>query len=156
MWRCPPASGTPFIGRPRAKKKSRGPTEEGRPKQNFLVYPRTSPHRQADAIMSAASSTLERDPELIDAKGRDIIIDFELVGDNDTINVHDIDANTALAGNQNFVLSHYSEANGSGPVNTAMWVNQPQSIHADTKNDVLYANVDNDAAPELAIQIPGL
>src|SRR5689334_3980588 len=68
MWRCPPASGTPFIGRPRAKKKSRGPTEEGRPKQNFLVYPRTSPHRQADAIMSAASSTLERDPELIDAK----------------------------------------------------------------------------------------
>src|SRR3954449_10616682 len=70
MWRCPPASGTPFIGRPRAKKKSRGPTEEGRPKQNFLVYPRTSPHRQADAIMSAASSTLERDPELIDAKVR--------------------------------------------------------------------------------------
>src|SRR3954451_9870000 len=68
MWRCPPASWTPFIGRPRAKKKSRGPTEEGRPKQNFLVYPRTSPHRQADAIMSAASSTLERDPELIDAK----------------------------------------------------------------------------------------
>src|SRR3954469_22508693 len=68
MWRCPPASGTPFIGRPRAKKKSRGPTEEGRPKQNFLVYPRTPPHRQADAIMSAASSTLERDPELIDAK----------------------------------------------------------------------------------------
>src|SRR3954453_14799493 len=72
MWRCPPASGTPFIGRPRAKKKSRGPTEEGRPKQNFLVYPRTSPHRQADAIMSAASSTLERDPELIDAKDRTV------------------------------------------------------------------------------------
>src|SRR4051794_5923524 len=68
MWRCPPASGTPFIGRPRAKKKSRGPTEEGRPKQNFLVYPRTPPHRQADAIMPAASSTLERDPKLIDAK----------------------------------------------------------------------------------------
>src|SRR3954468_10760331 len=75
MWRCPPASGTPFIGRPRAKKKSRGPTEEGRPKQNFLVYPRTSPHRQADAIMSAASSTLERDPELIDAKVRCAIRD---------------------------------------------------------------------------------
>jgi hypothetical protein len=52
-----------------SEKKSRGPTEEGRPKQNFLVYPRTPPHRQADAIMSAASSTLERDPELIDAKG---------------------------------------------------------------------------------------
>src|SRR3954464_10462107 len=68
MWQCPPASGTPFIGPPRAKKKPRGPTEEGRPKQNFLVYPRTSPHRQADAIMSAASSTLERDPERIDAK----------------------------------------------------------------------------------------
>src|SRR3954447_2439747 len=68
MSRSPPASGTPFIGRPRAKKKSQGPTEEGRPKQNFLVYPRTPPHRQADAIMSAASSTLERDPELIDAK----------------------------------------------------------------------------------------
>ena len=51
-----------------SEKKSRGPTEEGRPKQNFLVYPRTPPHRQADAIMSAASSALERDPELIDAK----------------------------------------------------------------------------------------
>ena len=52
-----------------SKKKSPGPTEEGRPKQNFLVYPRTPPHRQADAIMSAASSALERDPELIDARG---------------------------------------------------------------------------------------
>jgi hypothetical protein len=51
-----------------SEKKSRGPTEEGRPKQNFLVYPRTPPHRQADAIMSAASSALERDPELIDDK----------------------------------------------------------------------------------------
>jgi hypothetical protein len=51
-----------------SEKKVRGPTEEGRPKQNFLVYPRTPPHRQADAIMPAASSTLERDPELIDAK----------------------------------------------------------------------------------------
>src|SRR3954447_18055408 len=71
MSRSPPASGTPFIGRPRAKKKSRGPTEEGRPKQNFLVYPRTPPHRQADAIMFAASSTLERDPELIDARAGD-------------------------------------------------------------------------------------
>jgi Ca2+-binding RTX toxin-like protein len=88
--------------------------------------------------------------------GRDIILDFELQGDNDTINVHDIDANTGFSGNQNFFFSHYSESNGSGPVNTAMWVNQPQSIHADTQHDVVYANVDNDAAPELVIQIPGL
>lgn len=88
--------------------------------------------------------------------GYDIIVDFELVGDNDTINVHDIDANTGFSGNQNFVFSHYSESNGSGPVNTAMWVNQPQSIHADTQHDVVYANVDNDATPELVIQIPGL
>src|SRR3954465_13667350 len=69
MWRCPPASGTPFITRPRAKKKPRGPTEESRPKQNLLVYPRTPPHRQVDAILPAASSTLERASELIDAKG---------------------------------------------------------------------------------------
>src|SRR4051812_26852549 len=68
MWRCPPASGTPFITRPRAKKKPRGPTEESRPKQNLLVHPRTPPHRQADAILPAASSTLERASELIDAK----------------------------------------------------------------------------------------
>src|SRR3954470_14531021 len=68
MWRCPPASGTPFIGRPRAKKKSRGPTEEGRPKQNLLVYQRTPPHRQVDAIMPTASSTLECAAQLIDAK----------------------------------------------------------------------------------------
>jgi len=86
----------------------------------------------------------------------DIIVDFELVGDNDTINVHDIDANSSISGNQNFVFSHYSESNGSGPVNTATWVNQPQSIHVDTQHDVVYANVDNDAAPELVIQIPGL
>ena len=51
-----------------SEKKSRGPTEEGRPKQNLLVHPRTPPHRQADAIMFTASSTLERDFELIDAK----------------------------------------------------------------------------------------
>src|SRR3954449_4983640 len=68
MWRCPPASGTPFITRPRAKKKPRGPTEESRPKQNLLVYPRTPPHRQVNAILPAASSTLERASELIDAK----------------------------------------------------------------------------------------
>src|SRR3954462_1854877 len=68
MWRCPPASGTPFITRPRAQKKPRGPTEESRPKQNLLVYPRTPPHRQVDAILPAASSTLERASELIDAK----------------------------------------------------------------------------------------
>src|SRR3954470_24312824 len=73
MSRSPLASGTPFITRPRSKKKPRGPTEEGRPKQNLLVYPRTPPHRQADAIMPAASSTLERDPELIDAKDTDHI-----------------------------------------------------------------------------------
>src|SRR3954463_2036523 len=71
MSRCPPASGTPFITQPRAKKKSRRPTEEGRPKQNLLVHPRTPPHRQADAIMFTASSTLERASELIDAKGTD-------------------------------------------------------------------------------------
>src|SRR4051812_9000710 len=68
MWRCPPASGTPFITRPRAKKKPRGPTEESRPKQNLLVYPRTPPHRQVDAILPATASTLERASELIDAK----------------------------------------------------------------------------------------
>jgi hypothetical protein len=61
----------PFITRRRAKKKSRGPTEESRPKQNLLVYQRTPPHRQADAIMSIASSTLERDSKLMDAKLRD-------------------------------------------------------------------------------------
>src|SRR3954454_14761839 len=68
MWRCPPASGTPFIIRPRAKKKPRGPTEESRPKQNLLVHPRPPPHRQVNAILPAASSTLERASELIDAK----------------------------------------------------------------------------------------
>src|SRR3954471_14834947 len=68
MSRCPPASGTPFITQPRAKKKPRRPTEESRPKQNLLVHPRTPPHRQADAILPAASSTLERASELIDAK----------------------------------------------------------------------------------------
>src|SRR3954452_1080572 len=68
MWRCPPASGTPFITRPRAKKKPRGPTEESRPKQNLLVHPRPPPHRQVNAILPAASSTLERASELIDAK----------------------------------------------------------------------------------------
>src|SRR3954451_17863413 len=68
MWRCPPASGTPFITRPRAKKKPRGPTEESRPKQNLLVHPRAPPHRQVNAILAAASSTLERASELIDAK----------------------------------------------------------------------------------------
>src|SRR3954469_3050043 len=68
MWRGPPASGTPFITGPRAKKKPRGPTEESRPKQSLLVYPRTPPHRQVDAILPAASSTLERASELIDAK----------------------------------------------------------------------------------------
>ena len=51
-----------------SKKKPRGPTEESRPKQNLLVYPRTPPHRQVDAILPAASSTLERASELIDAK----------------------------------------------------------------------------------------
>src|SRR3954452_24772102 len=70
MWRCPPASGTPFITRPRAKKKPRGPTEESRPKQNLLVHPRPPPHRQVNAILPAASSTLERASELIDAKHR--------------------------------------------------------------------------------------
>src|SRR3954454_25273553 len=74
MWRCPPASGTPFITRPRAKKKPRGPTEESRPKQNLLVYPRTPPHRQVDAILPAASSTLERASELIDAKVPDLFL----------------------------------------------------------------------------------
>src|SRR4051812_20077461 len=59
-------SGTPFITRPRAKKKPRGPTEESRPKQNLLVHPRAPPHRQVDAILPAASSTLERASELID------------------------------------------------------------------------------------------
>src|SRR3954471_9003103 len=68
MSRCPPASGTPFITQPRAKKKSRRPTEEGRPKQNLLVHPRSPPHRQADAILPPASSALERASKLIDAK----------------------------------------------------------------------------------------
>src|SRR4051794_332311 len=71
MSRSPPASGTPFITRPRAKKKSRGPTEEGRPRQNLLVYPWAPPHRQVDAIGPTASSTLERASKLIDAKVRD-------------------------------------------------------------------------------------
>src|SRR4051812_26570267 len=52
----------------KTEKKSRGPTEESRPKQNLLVHPRSSTHRQADAIVPAASSTLERAPELIDGK----------------------------------------------------------------------------------------
>src|SRR3954462_15009563 len=68
MSRCPPARGTPFITQPRAKKKPRGPTEESRPKQNLLVYPRSPPHCQVDAILPAASSTLERTTELIDAE----------------------------------------------------------------------------------------
>ena len=51
-----------------SKKKPRGPTEESRPKQNLLVHPRTPPHRQVDAILPAAASTLERASELIDAK----------------------------------------------------------------------------------------
>ena len=51
-----------------SKKKSRGPTEESRPKQNLLVHPRSPTNRQADAILSPASSALERACELIDAK----------------------------------------------------------------------------------------
>src|SRR3954471_15062157 len=51
-----------------SEKKSRGPTEESRPKQNLLVHPRSPTHRQADAIVPAASSTLERALELIDGK----------------------------------------------------------------------------------------
>jgi hypothetical protein len=51
-----------------SEKKPCGPTEESRPKQNLLVYPRAPPHRQVDAILPAASSTLERASELIDVK----------------------------------------------------------------------------------------
>jgi hypothetical protein len=51
-----------------SEKKSCGPTQEGRPKQNLLVHPGTPPHRQADAIMFTTSSTLERVFELKDGK----------------------------------------------------------------------------------------
>src|SRR4051812_21453469 len=51
-----------------SEKKSRRSAQESRPKQNLLVHPRASPHRQVDAILPAASSTLERASQLIDAK----------------------------------------------------------------------------------------
>ena len=60
-----------------SEKKVPRTNRESRPKQNFLVYPRPPPHRQANAIMSAASSTLERDPELIDAKGSSPMADHQ-------------------------------------------------------------------------------
>jgi hypothetical protein len=52
-----------------SEKKSRGPAQESRPKQNLLVHPRNPPHRQVDAILSAAATTLECSVKVIDAKG---------------------------------------------------------------------------------------
>src|SRR3954468_17631134 len=51
-----------------SEKKSRRSAQESRPKQNLLVHPRASPHRQVDAILPAAAATLGRASELIDAK----------------------------------------------------------------------------------------
>src|SRR3954465_9094020 len=52
------------------EKKSRGPAQKSRPKQNLLVHPRNPPHRQVDAILSAAATTLECSAKVIDAKDR--------------------------------------------------------------------------------------
>src|SRR3954469_23314199 len=68
MWRCPRASGTPFITPPRAKKKFQRSAQESRPKQNLLVHPRAPPHRQVDPVLPTAAATLGRAAELIDAK----------------------------------------------------------------------------------------
>jgi hypothetical protein len=51
-----------------SEKKSRGPAQKSRPKQNLLVHPRNPPHRQVDAILPAAATTLECSVKLIDAK----------------------------------------------------------------------------------------
>jgi hypothetical protein len=51
-----------------SEKKARRSAQESRPKQNLLVHPRASPHRQVDAILPAAAATLGRASELIDAK----------------------------------------------------------------------------------------
>jgi hypothetical protein len=51
-----------------SEKKSRRSAQESRPKQNLLVHPRASPHRQVDAILPAAAATLGRASELIDDK----------------------------------------------------------------------------------------
>jgi hypothetical protein len=50
------------------EKKSRRPAQKSRPKQNLLVHPRYPPHRQVDAILPAAATTLECSVKLIDAK----------------------------------------------------------------------------------------
>src|SRR4051794_2696883 len=55
------------------EKKSRGPAQESRPKQNLLVHPRNPPHRQVDAILSAAATTLECSVKVIDAKTRNSV-----------------------------------------------------------------------------------
>src|SRR3954467_2930983 len=75
--RRPRTTSLPTASFAALEKKPRGPTEESRPKQNLLVYPRTPPHRQVDAILPAASSTLERASELIDAKGSSPIMSGE-------------------------------------------------------------------------------
>jgi len=51
-----------------SEKKSREPAQESRPKQNLLVYPRSPPHCQADAIVPTPASTLECAAKLIDVK----------------------------------------------------------------------------------------
>src|SRR3954468_8403219 len=56
-----------------SEKKSRRSAQESRPKQNLLVHPRASPHRQVDAILPAAAATLGRASELIDAKAISVL-----------------------------------------------------------------------------------
>jgi hypothetical protein len=50
------------------RKKFRRSVQESRPKQNLLVHPRVSPHRQGDAILPAAGTTLGRAFRLLGAK----------------------------------------------------------------------------------------
>jgi len=68
----------------------------------------------------------------------------------DKIDLSTLDANTAVSNNQAF-NSEMTFGNGfSGKFSTG-----PGTLYFDTKNKVLYGNVDGDAAPEFAIQILG-
>jgi len=81
--------------------------------------------------------------------GRDLIIDFELVGDNDTIDLSGIDANTNSPFSNNPFLT-YSEGSvlpGVRPI---------QSLFFNTTTDILFGQVDNDLTYDFAIGLPAV
>ena len=81
--------------------------------------------------------------------GRDLIIDFELAGDNDTIDLSGIDANTNSPFSNNPFLT-YSEGSvlpGVRPI---------QSLFFNTTTDILFGQVDNDLTYDFAIGLPAV